>query len=59
MISNEEAFAKAEFAVRQKEDELDRYLTKDEYEIYVTWFIRNLQNPYLSDFSGEPKFPSR
>lgn len=56
MISNEEAFIKADFAARQKEEQLGRKLSPDEYEVYVMWYIKKLQNPYVYELSQEPAF---
>lgn len=56
MISNEEAFAKADFAARQLEIEIQRKLTSDEYESFVMRYIGFLQNPYLQEPTFETKF---
>ena len=56
MISNEEAFAKADFAARQLETEIQRRLTSDEYETYVIRYISYLQNPYLQEPIFETNF---
>lgn len=56
MISNDEAFAKAAFAARQVEERLGRKLTPDEYEGYLVWHVKKLQNPYLYELSFEPNF---
>lgn len=56
MISNEEAFAKADFAARQLEIELDKKMTADQYERFVVRYIARLQNPYLQDAAFETNF---
>ena len=58
MISNEEAFIKGDIAARQKEEQLGRKLTLEEYETFVIWYMNKLQNPYLYELSFEPNFDS-
>lgn len=54
MISNDEAFAKADFEACQVEFRIGRKLTSDEYSEFVWWFMNSLkyeaelrpQNPF-------------
>lgn len=53
MISNEEAFIRADVAARQHESEIGRKLSSEEYERFVIWYINHLHNPYLEDLGFE------
>jgi len=54
MLSNEEAFAKADFEACELEKRLDRKLTSEEYSEFVWWYMQSLRyspelrppNPY-------------
>lgn len=56
MISNEEAFAKADFAAHQLEIEIQRKLTSEEYKTYVLKYMGYLQNSSLQEPSFETNF---
>ena len=45
MTSNEEKFAKADFAACQYEKATGRKLTGKEYSEFVWWFINNYEKP--------------
>lgn len=45
-ISNEEAFAKADFAANQLEKKLGKKMTADEYSEFVWWTMLQLKNDY-------------
>ena len=44
MLSNEEAFAKADFEARQIEQRIGRKLSSDEYSEFVWWFMLHLKD---------------
>jgi hypothetical protein len=54
MLSNEEAFAKADFEACELEKRIERKLTGEEYSEFVWWYMQSLRyspelrppNPY-------------
>lgn len=46
MISNEEAFIKADVAAKEVEQRIGRQLSRDEYSEFVWWYMVELKNPH-------------